>query len=184
MDRQQELKRLLLDKSYEQRKVTLASGRESDFYFDGKQTSLNPAGARLLGDCFWEMLEQGERVEAVGGPALGACPLATAISLTSELKGKGIPAFIVRKEPKSHGTGAWIEGMKNLRAGMKVALVEDVVTTGGSLLLAVERVRAAGLVVARLLVIVDREEGGREAFRKKGLTVEALFTKTELLREI
>lgn len=183
MDERQELKRLLLEKSYERRKVVLASGRESDFYFDGKQTSLHPLGAKLLGQAFWAVLQTGEAVEAVGGPALGACPLVTAISLASERAGKGIPAFIVRKEPKSHGTEAWIEGMKNLRAGMKVALVEDVVTSGESLVAAAAHVRQAGLQVVRVLTVVDREEGGREVFAREGLTLEALFTKTELLRE-
>lgn len=177
----QTLKTLLLEKSYERRKVTLASGRESDFYFDGKQTSLHPEGARLLGEAFFELLAKGEAVSAIGGPALGACPLVTAISLTSALHNQAIPAFIVRKEPKAHGTAAWIEGMKNLTPGMKVALVEDVVTTGGSLLKAVDRVNEAGFVVSRVLTIVDRNEGGREAFLAKGLYLEALFTKESLL---
>lgn len=181
MNAREELKALLCAKSYEKRRITLASGRESDFYFDGKQTSLHADGARLLGHLFWERLQQGSRVEAIGGPALGACPLVTAISLTSALGAAGIPAFIVRKEPKSHGTAAWIEGVKNLVPGMRVALVEDVVTTGGSLLTAVDRVTEAGYTVTRVLTIVDREEGGREAFAKRGLQLEALFTKSELL---
>lgn len=180
-DTKTKLKRLLIEKSYERRNVRLASGRESDFYFDGKQTSLSAQGAQLLGECFCDLLARGEPVEAVGGPALGACPLVTAISLTSEIRGRGVSAFIVRKEPKSHGTGAWIEGMKNLRQGMPVALVEDVVTSGGSLLAAVDRAEEAGLRVRRVLTVVDRGEGGAEAFAARGLRLEALFTKAELL---
>ena len=179
----QELKALLLEKSYEKRLIQLSSGKESTFYFDGKQTSLHPRGARLLGACFYDRLAQGSEVGAIGGPALGACPLVTAISLESEQRASAIPAFIVRKEPKGHGTGAWIEGIKNLSPGMAVALVEDVVTTGGSLLKAVAVVEAAGFRVTRVLTIVDRNEGGREAFAKQGLTLEALFTCDQLLQD-
>lgn len=177
----EDLKTLLLQLSYEKRVIRLASGRESDFYFDGKQTSLHPRGALLLGHCFWKLLSCGEAVTAIGGPALGACPLVTAISVESERQGRGIPAFIVRKEPKSHGTTAWIEGVKNLQPGMAVALVEDVVTTGGSLLKAIDRVEAEGYNVRRVLTIVDREEGGKEAFAARGLVLESLFTKSELI---
>jgi len=177
------LKQLLLQKSYERRTVTLASGKTSDFYFDGKQTTLDAEGSLLVGRLFWEAIaSSGRRVEAVGGPTLGADPIVTAVSLTSALRGRPIPAFIVRKEPKKHGTGAWIEGEKNLKPGMQVALVEDVVTSGGSLLKAVEKVRKAGYFVSLLLTIVDREEGGAENIRRAGYPLISLFTKTELLK--
>src|SRR5512146_2305044 len=150
---------LLKVNSYEKRKVILSSGRESDFYIDCKQTTLTAEGAVLCGRLFCEMLEKGGWPEAVGGITLGADPIVTAVSLTSALQGKPFPAFIIRKEPKKHGTAQWIEGTKNLAAGMKVAIVEDVVTTGASTLKAIERAEGAGLVVTRVLCLVDRNEG-------------------------
>ncbi|MBX7148225.1 orotate phosphoribosyltransferase [bacterium] len=177
------LKEILLKLSYEKREVTLASGRKSDFYFDGKQTALNAEGAALLGEFFFKkMLESYPQAQAVGGPTLGADPLVTAISIQSFKMGKPIPAFIIRKEPKKHGTGAWIEGIKNLSAGMNVVIVEDVVTSGGSLYTAVEKAQDFGLKVTGALCIVDREEGGREFLAGKGVPLQCLFTKTELLK--
>ena len=176
------LRQILLSKSYEKRMVTLASGKTSDFYFDGKQTTLDPEGSALTGRLFFDAIESsGRRVEAIGGPTLGADPIVTAISLTSQLKGRPIPAFIVRKEPKKHGTAAWIEGEKNLRPGMQVALVEDVITSGASLLKAVEKVERAGYFVSLVLAIVDREEGGAEKIRGQGYRLVSLFSKGELL---
>ncbi|MFO1520358.1 MAG: orotate phosphoribosyltransferase [bacterium] len=176
------LRQLLLSKSYERREVKLASGKTSDFYFDGKQTTLDAEGSRLVGELFWQAIEaSGRRVEAIGGPTLGADPIVTAVSLTSALKRKPIPAFIVRKEPKKHGTGAWIEGEKNLKKGMQVALVEDVVTSGGSILKAAQKVEEAGYCVSLIASIVDREDGGAEKIREKGYRFLSLFTKTELL---
>lgn len=178
----QKLKELLLKLSYEKREVTLASGKKSDFYFDGKQTSLNPEGAHLCGELFFETISKYfPEVAAVGGPTLGADPLVTAVSVVSFLRQKQLPAFIIRKEPKGHGTGAWIEGIKNLMPGMKVVILEDVVTTGGSSLKAVGRAEEAGLKVAGVIALVDREEGGRETIEKGGYSFKSLFTKTELL---
>lgn len=180
---QDRLKSLLKELSYEKRDVTLASGRKSDFYFDGKQTSLHPEGATLLGKAILEKIRsQFSQAEAVGGPTLGADPLVTAVSVTSfQDGGRALPAFIIRKEPKKHGTQAWIEGFKNLKQGMKVVLLEDVVTTGGSVLTAVDRARESGLEVLGVVVIVDREEGGREALLARGVPLESLYTKTQLL---
>jgi orotate phosphoribosyltransferase len=176
----QELLALLREKSYEERPVTLASGRKSNFYVDGKQTALHPRGAELIGRLFFERLARFGEVDGVGGPTMGADPLATATSLVSSLEGRGVPAFIVRKEPKGHGTQSWIEGKKNLRNGARVVVLEDVVTTGGSSLKAVERVEAEGYRVVGVLALVDREEGGRETLAAKGYRFEALFTKAEI----
>lgn len=176
----EELLHLIRDRSYEQRKVTLASGRESDFYVDGKQTSLHPRGSYLLGRLLLEKLALFGQVDAIGGPTLGADPLATAVSLVSSLEGKPIPGFIVRKEPKGHGTRRWIEGKKNLPDGARVVVVEDVVTTGGSGLSAVEKIEEEGYKVVGLLAVVDREEGAREAITAKGYRFESLFTKTQI----
>jgi len=171
---------LLKEKSYERRKVVLSSGRESDFYIDCKQTTLDARGAVLCGRLFCAMLEDGERPEAVGGITLGADPIVTAVSLTSALRGWPVPAFIIRKEPKTHGTAQWIEGTKNLRPGMRVAILEDVVTTGASTLRAIERAAGSGLVVARVLCIVDRNEGGADAVAGKGYRIEPMFLKEDV----
>lgn len=175
-----ELLALLREKSYEERPVTLASGKQSNFYVDGKQTSLHPRGAYLIGKLFLERLAVFGAVDAVGGPTLGADPLSTATSLVSGLEGPGLPAFIVRKEPKGHGTQRWVEGQKNLAPGARVVILEDVVTTGGSSLKAVENVESEGYRVLGVLTLVDREEGGREALEARGYRFEALFTKGDV----
>lgn len=171
---------LLREKSYQQRAVTLASGRKSNFYFDGKQTALHPEGAFLIGRLMWQaIVDAGVKVEAVGGLTLGADPLATAVSVASFQAGRPVPAFIVRKEPKGHGTGQWVEGRKNIPDGSRVVILEDVVTTGGSSLKAVERVREEGLHVSLIVALIDRQEGGREAIEAEGLELVSLFTKSE-----
>jgi len=180
MDDKARLLEVLRDKSYQKKKVILASGRESDFYIDCRQTALNAEGAYLIGRLMYGMLKQGMQVEGVGGPTLGADPIVTAISMTSYMDGNPVPAFIVRKEPKGHGTGQWIEGRKNLREGADVAVVEDVVTTGGSMIKAIERVKAEGFNVVRVLALVDREEGGMEAVKEAGYDLEVLFTKRDI----
>jgi orotate phosphoribosyltransferase len=171
---------ILKEKSYEKRKVVLTSGRESDFYIDCRQSTLHAEGALLTGRLFCAMLEEGERPEAVGGITLGADPIVTAVSLTCARRGWPVPAFIIRKEPKKHGTAQWIEGPKNLREGMRVAILEDVVTTGASTLKAVERAKLCGLVVARVLCLVDRNEGGAEAIAAAGYRVEPMFLKEDV----
>jgi orotate phosphoribosyltransferase len=175
------LRALLMARSYERRRVVLTSGKDSDFYIDGKQTSLDPEGACLIGRLFLRRLRSsGPPVEAVGGMTLGADPLVTAVALTSFLEGHPLPAFIIRKEPKGHGTGQWIEGKKNLPGGARVALLEDVVTTGGTTLRAMERAREEGLQVVRILALVDRQEGGADRIDRAGLRLEALYTRADL----
>ncbi len=112
---------------------------------------------------------------------LGADPIATATAVVSYLEGKSIPAFIIRKEPKGHGTGAWLEGRKNLRPGARVVIVEDVVTSGGSSLKAIRRAEEEGLKVLGVVTLVDREEGGRENIEKEGYWLKAIFTKSDII---
>lgn len=182
MDERERLKTLLLQLSYEKKTVTLSSGRTSDFYIDVKQTSLHPEGACLLGGLLNRIIvENFSDARAIGGPTLGADPLVTAVAFASHLSQRPLAAFIVRKEPKSHGTEAWIEGTKNLQKGMPVVLVEDVLTTGSSLLKAAARVEEAGLVVVGMVLVVDREEGGKEEMAKRGYQIKSLFTRSELL---
>lgn len=175
------LKEIIKELSYEKRNVVLASGRESDFYFDGKQTTLHPEGGYLTGKLFFEAIKDVEQVEGVGGLTLGADPIATATSVVSFLEKKPIPAFIIRKEPKGHGTGAWLEGRKNFKPGSRVVIVEDVVTSGGSSLKAIKRAEEEGLKVLGVVTLVDREEGGRENIEKEGYWLKSIFTKAEVL---
>ena len=178
----QRLKELLLQKSYRQGKIKLSSGRESDFYIDGKQTTLDAEGAYLCGKLLYEMIRAAETdIGGVGGMTLGADPLVTAVSMVSYLEGSPVPAFIVRKEPKSHGTENYIEGRENIAKGTHVALLEDVVTTGGTLLQVIERVESQGLKVGLVATVVDRQEGGAEALAAKGYKLYSVFTRQELL---
>jgi orotate phosphoribosyltransferase len=180
--KRQRLKELLLQKSYREGKIKLSSGRESDFYIDGKQTTLDAEGAYLCGRLLYEMIcKEGKNIGGVGGMTLGADPLVTAVSIVSYLEGKSLPAFIVRKEPKSHGTENYIEGRENLAEGANVALLEDVVTTGGTLLQVIDRVEAQGFEVGLVATIVDRQEGGEEALAAKGYKLFAVFNREELL---
>jgi orotate phosphoribosyltransferase len=176
-----ELLRLLTLRSFARRLVTLSSGRTSDFYIDVKQTSLSAPGSLLIGRLMLERLLDGSPVTAVGGLTLGADPLVTAISVLSALTDHPIDAFIVRKEPKGHGTGQWLEGVQHLEPGTAVAIVEDVATTGASALRAIERATDHGFRVARVLTVVDRLEGARDALASRGYTLEALFTRNDFI---
>ena len=120
-------------------------------------------------------------VRAVGGLTLGADPIASAIALTSFLAKEPVDAFIVRKEPKGHGTGQWIEGRRTIPDGSRVVVIEDVVTTGGSALKAIERCRAEALEPVACVALVDRLEGGREAIEAQGVPLQALFTREDFL---
>ena len=172
---------LLTRLAYEKRKVTLSSGRESDFYLDTKQASLTAEGHVLVGRLVMaEIRAHFAGARAVGGMTMGADPIASAAALTSFLESPpGIPAFYVRKEPKGHGTGQWLEGKKSIPKGAAVAVVEDVVTTGASTLKAVERVRSEGFSVLGVVALVDREEGGRQAVEASGIPLRALFRRSD-----
>ncbi|MDA3903634.1 MAG: orotate phosphoribosyltransferase [Desulfuromusa sp.] len=182
MSVKEELKTIICELSYEEREVTLASGRKSNFYFDGKQTTLHARGGLLVGQAFWDELKKfGVTIDGVGGLTLGADPIATAPSIAAQLEGVSVHAFIIRKEPKGHGTGQWLEGRKNLPPGSKVVIVEDVTTTGGSSMKAVERAIGAGLEVVGIVTLVDREEGAREAIEGAGQVLRTVFTKSEVI---
>ena len=151
---------------------TLSSGKKSTYYFDGRILSLDPEGTVLIGRALLPLVRE-SGAEAVGGPTLGADPVVTAVALTSQLEGKGIPAFIVRKEAKGHGTGQLIEG--GLQPGSRVAIVDDTCTTGGSLIHAIEAAEAVGCTVVKVLALLDRREGGTEELQKRGYDFTALM---------
>jgi orotate phosphoribosyltransferase len=172
------LLQLLVERSYAKRKVVLASGRESDFYIDCKKTALTAEGHWLVGRALYALVcEQAPACVGVGGLTMGADPIASAVSLVSHFGEQRLDAFLVRKEPKGHGTGQWVEGLTAFAPGAKVAIVEDVVTTGASAIKALERTRAEGLNPVAAFALVDRLEGGREAIEACGVKCYALFSR-------
>lgn len=178
--RRERLRQLLKQKSFNyrpQQPFKLASGRESPYYVDCRPTTHNAQGLFLIGEIFWEML-QGLQVEAVGGLTLGADPIAHAVALTSFLKGRPLNAFSVRKQAKEHGAGGLLVG--DVQPGDRVVILEDVITTGASTLKAIAAARDFGLQVVKVLILVDRQEGGREAVAAAVPQVEALFTLADL----
>ncbi len=178
-DLRQTLLDLLVKYAYKEGDFTLSSGARSTYYINGKQVTLRAEGALVIGSLIWQMLP--ENTEAVAGLTLGADPIVSAVSIVSALENKPIPALIIRKKPKGHGTKAYIEG-PSLNPSAKVVVLEDVVTTGNSALLAVERLQAAGYKVAEIIALVDRQQGGRELYQSQGLKFQAIFDITELQR--
>lgn len=169
---------ILKQLSYRKMRVVLASGRESDFYVDGKQTTLNAEGAWLVGNLVFEALHP--EVKGVGGLVVGADPIAAATAAVSFSRGRPVHAFLVRKEAKGHGTAKYVEGRQSLPDGTPVCIVEDTTTTGSSLLQAVDRAEAEGLRVVQCLTIVDREEGAEQALAARGFTLTRLVRRSEL----
>src|SRR4051812_4432760 len=174
---------LLAERSARRGHFTLASGRQSTLYIDARLTTMSPDGLALIGPLGLAALRaSGWSVDAIGGLTLGADPVTYAIAYASAMAGTPIRAFTVRKEPKAYGAGRQIEGP--FREGDRVAVIEDVITTGGSALRAVEAVRAAGGVVVGVLALVDREEGGREALESAGLPVIALLRAADVVARL
>jgi len=154
---------------------TLASGKKSRYYIDIKKASTDPKVLRLVAaEMAMELRQQGTKVDLIAGVVLGSIPLAVALSLET-----GIPFIMVRKEKKDHGTSKLIEG--DYRKGERVLVVEDVVTSAGSALFALDLLRSEGMVVDHVFSVVDREEGGRERLREAGTELTALVTATEVL---
>jgi len=156
----------------------LASGKMSQYYVNCKPTVLDPYGMNLVGHLVFEKLDH-ESVSAVGGLTFGADPISVATSFVSGLKNQPVKAFSVRKQQKDHGMIRWIEG--DIQKGERVAILEDVVTTGGSTIKAIERVRAEGLNVMQVIVLVDRQEGGMDHIKKLVDRVDAIITRDDLM---
>ncbi|MFB2881841.1 orotate phosphoribosyltransferase [Floridanema aerugineum] len=168
----QELLDLFCQLAYQSGDFVLSSGQKSSYYINGKQVTLHPQGALAIGRLLLSMLP--EDTQAVAGLTLGADPIVSAVSVVSALENRPIPALIVRKEAKGHGTKAYVEG-PNLPDGAKVVVLEDVVTTGQSAMKAVERLRQAGYTVEEVISLVDRKQGGEEFYQSVGLKFAAVF---------
>lgn len=174
---------MLAERSARRGQFTLASGRESTLYIDARLTTMSPDGLALIGPLALAAIRAaGWTVSAIGGLTLGADPVSYAIAYASATTDFPLRAFTVRKEAKVHGTGRLIEGP--FQEGDRVVVIEDVITTGGSALRAVEALRAAGGIVIGVLALVDREEGGREALEKAGLDVQSLARATDIVQRL
>jgi orotate phosphoribosyltransferase len=173
--------KLLIEKSVRYSDTSdfkLASGRMSNFYIDCRKVTHNAEGKYLIGNIIFNKIKD-LPIDAIGGLTLGADPIAAAVSYTAFLNKKPVNSFVVRKEQKEHGLKKLVEG--DVQAGSRVVIVDDVITTGGSTIKAITAARAEGLEVEQVIVLVDREEGGREEITKYISDVRPLFIKTELL---
>jgi orotate phosphoribosyltransferase len=179
MTHRDELRDLLLKKSLKKGDFTLSSGHKSTYYIDGKLSTLDSRGAYLVAKIFLAMISD-DVPDAIGGLTLGADPIVGAMLSLAGLEDLDLKGFIVRKQAKEHGTLSLVEGP--VREGDRAVIVEDVLTTGASSLKAIQAVREAGCVVERVLVVVDRGQGGVENLKKAGCRVEAIFSVDELLR--
>lgn len=174
-----ELIDLLEREALQRGQFTLASGKQASYYLDCRRITLHPQGAPLIGNCMLNVIqstasETGVMPQAVGGMAIGADPITASVVTTAGLQDIPLYGFMVRKEPKGHGTGRQVEGP--VEPGQKVVIVEDVITSGGSALQAVEAARTFGLEVLYVLAIIDRLAGGQEAFARQGLELKTLTT--------
>jgi orotate phosphoribosyltransferase len=173
---------LLIEKAFkysEEPIFKLVSGRMSNYYFNCKAVTLHPEGMHLIGNLIYDMIKD-SGARGIGGLTLGADPIADAVAYTSYLKGNPVEAFVVRKSAKSHGTMQWIEG--NIQKGNSVVIVDDVITTGKSTIEAIEKAKEAGLNIAKVIALVDRQEGGRENIETLGFSVEAVVTREEVMK--
>jgi len=174
-----ELIGLVESKALKRGTFRLASGREASFYLDAKQVVLDAHGAMLVGRAILERLRSlGPLPAAVGGMSIGADPITSAVITMAGVEGLQLKGFMVRKEPKDHGTKKYVEGP--VEPGQRVVIVEDVTTTGGSSLLAIDRVHEFGLVVERVVTVIDRLAGAKDAFAARGIPLESLVTIRDL----
>ncbi len=174
------LRELLTQRSVRRGDFVLASGRRSEYYIDARLTTMSGEGQLLIGTVCWKILEKsGWQAELVGGMTMGADPVAYAIAAHATRAGASMDAFSVRREPKGHGTGKRIEGASV--EGARVVVVDDTMTSGGSLLETIRVIRDAGGHVTGALVLVDREEGGAERLSRAGVPFAAAFAARDLL---
>lgn len=172
---------LIIEKAFkysEEPVFKLVSGRMSNYYFNCKAASLYPEGMYLIGNLIFDLIKDLD-IKGVGGLTLGADPIAYAVAYTSYLKKKPVEAFVVRKTAKSHGTMQWIEG--NIKSGDRVVIVDDVITTGKSTIEAITRAKEAGLEIVKVIALIDRQEGGREAVEELGYKLDSIITRDEVM---
>ncbi|MEO5618482.1 MAG: orotate phosphoribosyltransferase [Candidatus Eisenbacteria bacterium] len=172
------LRQMLLDRSMRFGEFVLSSGATSRYYIDVRKTSLHPEGLKLIARAFWEVLSQ-DRISAVGGLTMGADPLVAGVMLHSQDVGKPIEGFLVRRSSKDHGMKGQVEG--NLAGHKRVAILDDVITSGESSLIAAEAAESYKAEVVRVLAVVDRGQGAAQIFQQRGLPYTALFSIGELL---
>jgi orotate phosphoribosyltransferase len=178
-----QLRDILRQKSLRIGDFTLTSGKKSSYYLDCRMTTLDAKGALLIGRLILRHIRtHGIEADAIGGLTMGADPIATAVAVVSAIEGSPLPAFIVRKEAKGHGTQRSIEGYEG-KPGSRVIVVDDVCTTGGSILTAADRAEEAGYKVVAAFCVVDREEGGTELIAKR-YPFYPLFTAKELMKDV
>lgn len=180
MGDRERLLEILKTLSYEEGEFILKSGKKSTFYIDARETALNPEGMHLTGSIMYKMVREMPGIDAVGGVSVGADPLVCAVVLNSYNAKDNLAGFFIRKEPKGHGKNLWVEGAKNLKPGMNVVILEDVVTTGGSSLRAVEITESEGYKVKAVIALLDRLEGGKETIESKGYTFKSIFNLKDL----
>jgi orotate phosphoribosyltransferase len=181
-DLREELAELLCQRSLHSGDFELASGQSASVYVDVKKTALTGRGARLVGRSLWQLAQKAsDGAAGVGGLTLGADPLVTAISMAAWDDGRDLAAVIVRKETKEHGTQQYIERPDTLCKGDEIIAVDDVITTGGSTLQAIDRMRSAGFTVGHAICVVDREDAGPKSLASAGVEMHRLFTLSELL---
>lgn len=178
MNKRERLLELIKEKALFRETITLSSGKKSDYYIDCRLITMDPEGATLISEIFFDMLKD-KRVDSLGGPTIGADPIAGSFAVVSHQHGKPIPTFIIRKGQKTHGKQKTVEGP--LRKGSRVAIVDDVATTGKSLLNAIQAVEEYGCEVEAVLVVVDRLEGAKEILAERGYELLSIFTKKDLL---
>lgn len=173
---------LIIEKAFkysEEPVFKLVSGRMSNYYFNCKAVTLHPEGMYLIGNLVFDLIRD-LGAKGIGGLTLGADPIAYAVAYTSYLKEKPIESFVVRKTPKSHGTMQWIEG--NMTIGDKAVIVDDVITTGKSTIEAITRAKEAGLEIVKVIALIDRREGGREAIEASGYKLDSIITREEVMK--
>jgi orotate phosphoribosyltransferase len=174
---------LIIEKAFkysEEPVFKLVSGRMSNYYFNCKAITLYPEGMYLTGNLIFDLIKDLD-IKGIGGLTLGADPIAYAVAYTSYLRKNPIEAFVVRKTAKSHGTMQWIEG--NITKGDKVIIVDDVITTGKSTIEAITRAKEAGLEIVKVMALIDRQEGGREAIEALGYRVDSIITRDEVMEQ-
>jgi orotate phosphoribosyltransferase len=173
--------KLIIEKAFkysEEPVFKLVSGRMSNYYFNCKAVTLHPEGMYLIGNLIFELIKELD-AKGIGGLTLGADPIANAVAYTSYLKKRPVEAFVVRKTAKSHGTMQWIEG--NIKRGDRVVIVDDVITTGKSTIEAITRAKETGLEIVKIIALIDRQEGGRQAIEALGYRLEPIITREEVM---